>query len=187
VRCFATGEPAPARMALVCFERIPTEAVLRLSSLTQAAEKQLLERTRSLCLRSAEQGNCGEQTASARKVPQQPVGHALRAGNCPCNSSARRRTFTDTLQPREHPAERSTSVPKQDRRGAGLLVLVLVLDLVRVLRHQGAPPAPRSKLTQPRAEVVRLWRAGRRLVRAQGTLVRGKGALGRAVEADMWK
>jgi len=90
---------------------------------------------------------------------------AQHVSDCPCNSSARRRTFTDTLQPRERPAERTTSAPLQDRRGTGPSTLPpaqLATTLLRPLRRQaaGAQPAQIAPVSAPRCAASTGHRAG---------------------------
>ena len=75
---------------------------------------------------------------------------ARHVSNCPCNSSARRRTFTDTLQPRERPAERSLSASLQDRRGTGPSTSPPPAQLATALlrRSTSAPPVHRRRTTR---------------------------------------
>jgi hypothetical protein len=84
------------------------------------------------------------------------------ATRAPARASVRRRTFTGTLQPRERPAERSTSAPKQDRRGAGPSTsppAQLATALLR--RSAAAPPARRRRSTRHEHAVQRTTPLGK--------------------------
>ena len=81
---------------------------------------------------------------------------AWHVSDCPCNSSARRRTFTDTLQPRERPAERSLSASLQDRRGAGPSTSPPAQIATALLRRSTtAPPVCHQRATHPERAVQR--------------------------------
>jgi hypothetical protein len=82
--------------------------------------------------------------------------------NCLCSGSARRHTFTDTLQPRERPAERTKSAPKQDWRGAGPSTSPPAqLATAHSGRSAGAPPARHRLPTRPYLPVQRATLRGK--------------------------
>jgi len=124
-----------------------------------------------------------QQQKRAQEHAEHHTGrHALCArhvSDCPCNSSARRRTFTDTLQRREQPAERSTSAPMQDRHGAGPSNSPAAQLATALLRRSTSAPASRHQITPfsaPRCAASPRPRAGATRRELRGATGAGRAA-----------